>query len=81
MDLTQLSGLTGIDPKAAGKGIEIKPPDAGQFLKDFITKQLPKHIVTGGMSLVGRDDGSGMLTHRLLQTGQDPNFLGGILQP
>ena len=77
MDLTLLSGMSA---ENVGKGIEIKTPDAGQFLKDFIMKELPKHVVTGGLSLIGRDDGSGMMAHRAIKAGLDPEFLGGALR-
>jgi|32_taG_2_1085360.scaffolds.fasta_scaffold05902_1 hypothetical protein len=78
MDLAQQ--LSGVDLKNVGKGIEVPRPSPGQFLKDFIVNQLPKHVVTNGLSLIGRDDGSGMMAYRALKAGQDPNFLGGILR-
>lgn len=79
MDITALPGMMGEVPNV-GRTIQPKPESAAQFLKNYMIEKLPKALVTNGLSLIGRDDGSGMMTHRLIQAGQDPNFLGGILR-
>ena len=78
MDL--LGKLSDAPLENVGKSIKPPTPTASEFLKDFIVKQLPKHVVTNGLSLIGRDDGSGMMAHRVLQAGQNPEFLGGIFK-
>ena len=79
-DLTQVEDMMRSQSRQVGQGIKPQTPDAGQFLKDFIMKELPKHVVTSGLSLIGRDDGSGMMAHRVLQAGQNPEFMGGIFK-
>ena len=79
MDISALPTMTGGLPNV-GRVIQPKAESPAEFLKNYIVERLPKAIATSGLSIIGRDDGSGMLTKRALDMGQDPNFLGGILQ-
>ena len=76
-----LNMLENMSIPKAGQTIKAPQVNATDFVKDYIVNKLPKHAATFGMSVFGRDDGSGMLTHRVIEAGTNPDFLGGIFNP
>ena len=50
------------------------------FLQDYIKNSLPDLLIETAAKVAGRDDGSGLLTKAVLDTGTDKNLLGGIFQ-